>query len=164
MMAIDLPPAETLYGGPPDFVVPFDPRAETQARRKAGKALPAGHRLIALKRANKIVTIHGRPSIAKTTEWQAFRTWAIYHLRTRKAQLRWVRPDADVPLAIAAVYHPPDRVGMPDTDGMLATALDLLQDAGIIENDRQARRPDGSEIREPDPIRPRLVIWVRRLG
>lgn len=163
--------------GPPDYRVDLLPLAEGKARKaeyrealalaKAeGRRHPerfAGHRAVMLKRANKVIVnpLTGRGGITKTA---AYKAWELYALERLKPQARCrVTPDPKAALWVPVIYIPPDRVGLPDLDGAVATMLDLLQHAGAIANDRQVKRLDGSEVRAPDAHAPCLVAWVREI-
>lgn len=160
-----LPNASDLLGAP-DYridLLPLEVSKRLAAeRREAGTKKPlAGHRAVMLKRANKVITNPktGRGSITKTSLYKAWERYALDRLRPQVRRRGAFDPDAR--LWCSVIYTPPNRVGLPDLDGAVATMLDLLQHAGAIENDRQVKRLDGSEVRAPDAHAPCLVAWVR---
>lgn len=52
----------------------------------------------------------------------------------------------DVPLHVRALYWMPDRRSWPDLVGLMQATWDILEKAGIIDNDRNVVNPDGSRI------------------
>jgi hypothetical protein len=60
-------------------------------------------------------------------------------------------PLLDEPVHVLALYYPPDRVGLPDTDGMHKAVGDALQRCGVLRNDVKIKHWDGSRIMDPDP-------------
>lgn len=170
MIQLLINPAAVL--GPPDYYIGLLPhaagrelQAERRARKDAGEKVGpvAGHRAIMLKRSNQVVVNRrtGRGSITKTASYKAWEKYALARLRPQVA--RRTRFAVDRLVWVCCIYTPPNKTGLPDLDGAVSTMLDLLQHSGAIENDRQVKRLDGSEIRAPDAHRPSLVAWVREV-
>lgn len=64
------------------------------------------------------------------------------------------------PIAVQAQYWLKDRKSWPDLIGLLQATSDILQTAGIIENDRDIVSYDGSRIMGIDRQNPRVEITI----
>lgn len=157
--AIALPSAPQTFG-PPDFWVPLT---------KTGP----GRRCFILKSHNRAVCRPGprrkgrpcgcTPGMIKSPDYRRWADYARGKLIRQREGLGWTMPDPCAALLVVACLVPANRSGLPDLDGFVATALDLAQHAGLIDNDRQARRTDYSEILPPNPEAPGVAWWIRRL-
>ena len=67
-------------------------------------------------------------------------------------------------LQLTARYYLPDRKSWPDLIGLLQATSDLLQDAGIIDDDKFIRSYDGSCIAGIDKNNPRVEMEIKELG
>ena len=60
-------------------------------------------------------------------------------------------------------YWMPDKRGEPDLIGLLQATADILEKAGIVENDRMFRMFDGSIVVGVDKQNPRVEICISEL-
>jgi Holliday junction resolvase RusA-like endonuclease len=64
---------------------------------------------------------------------------------------------------VTARYWMPNRRSWPDLMGLLQATCDILERAGIIENDRNVVSLDGSEIVGVDRENPRAEIRIKEI-
>lgn len=131
------------------------------------KSPKVGGRLILKKRNTKSMA-RGKGKIrpGKTNLWRAFEAWALGGLVPSQCEpfgLRGLYPLRGR-VHLAWRYHPPDRSAWPDHPGVAETVADLIQAAGFLENDEQIDHDDLSRRMGPDPLRPRLELWVREIA
>lgn len=112
--------------------------------------------------------IHGRPmtkknSLQKTRygliQGKAYREYAkdaIWHL---KLQRRPIHP-IDCAVKMTAKYYMPNRKGWPDLFGLVQATADILEKAGIVEDDGYIADVAYSCIAGVDPVWPRAEIKV----
>lgn len=67
------------------------------------------------------------------------------------------------PISVCCRYYLQDRRSWPDLVGLLQATSDILQDAGIIEDDKYIVNYDGSEIVGLDKDNPRVVIAIHQI-
>ena len=99
-----------------------------------------------------------RRFIRSSDQWKAYEKHALWQLRAQK----WA-PTITENVHVCALYYPPDRKWELDTLAVYEGVGDLLQDAGIIANDRQIKSWDGSRIMEPDKTDPRVEITIEEM-
>ena len=68
------------------------------------------------------------------------------------------------PISVCCRYYLQDRRSWPDLVGLLQATSDILQDAGVIENDKYIVNYDGSEIVGLDKDNPRVVITIHQIA
>jgi Holliday junction resolvase RusA-like endonuclease len=88
----------------------------------------------------------------KAREWKAAATWGL------KSQ-KGTRPTINGPCTVAMFVYLKTSAG--DADNYIKAALDALQDAGIIGNDRQVRQVSATKAK--DAKRPRVEINIETL-
>lgn len=137
-------------------------RTKLRAAYREGSPL-VGDRLILKKRNSQPMRRGAKMGIGKTNLWRCFEAWAIGRLRqaSDRHPRSWLHWPLSVPVHLAWRYHPPDDQARPDHPGVSETVADLVQDAGLVVNDKLVAYDDLSRIEAPDPVRPRLEIWVR---
>jgi Holliday junction resolvase RusA-like endonuclease len=84
---------------------------------------------------------------------------AIWHL---KLQRRPIHP-IDCAVTMTAKYYMPNRKGWPDLFGLVQATADILESAGIIEDDGYIAQIDGSMIAGIDAEDPRVEITVSEI-
>ena len=67
-------------------------------------------------------------------------------------------------LHVQALYYLPDKRWWPDLSGLIQATGDILEKAGLIENDRDIKRWDGSEIVGIDKEHPRVEILIKEIA
>lgn len=117
-------------------------------------------------------TIDGRP-ITKKNSMQKTRRGLIQSKQYRQYeeaalwQLLNQKPKGLAPIGRAvkmeALYYMPDRRGWPDLFGLLQATADILEKAGIVENDGFIAEVGGSRIEGIDPEWPRVEVAVSEL-
>lgn len=121
-----------------------------------------------------MIVLPGRPITKKNSQQ------IIYNRRTKKRQvvqseyyqayeeaclwyLKKYRVRYTGPVQVTARYWMPNRRSWPDLMGLLQATCDILEKAGIIENDRDVVRLDGSEICGIDKENPRTEIRIQEV-
>ena len=72
----------------------------------------------------------------------------------------WGHQMLTTPLLVVSLYYLPDKRWWPDLYGLLQATGDILQKAGIIENDSLVKRVGESEIVGVDKENPRCEITI----
>lgn len=115
--------------------------------------------------------IHGRSmtkknSLQKTryglVQGKAYREYAKDALWQLKAQRRPIKP-IECAVTMTARYYMPNRKGWPDLFGLVQATADILESAGIIEDDGYIAQIDGSMIAGIDAEDPRVEITVSEI-
>ena len=117
-----------------------------------------------------IIVIPGRPitkknSMRKTRHggliqskaYIQYETDSLWHLKQYKNKYAGK-------VRLTAKYWMPNRRSWPDLIGLLQATSDILEKAGIIENDKWIEGYDGSRIVGIDKENPRAEIIIREVG
>jgi Holliday junction resolvase RusA-like endonuclease len=121
-----------------------------------------------------VIVLPGRPITKKNSQQ------IIYNRRTKKRQvvqseyyqayeeaclwhLKKYRVKYTGPVQVTARYWMPNRRSWPDLMGLLQATADILEAAGIIENDRDIVSLDGSRIMGVDKENPRAEIRIKEI-
>ena len=115
----------------------------------------------------KKYTIKGRP-ITKKNSMQRTKHGLIQSKQYREYeesalwQLKPHRPSKPIDCAVcmSARYYMPDRRGWPDLFGLIQATADILEKAGIVEDDGFIADVDGSMIAGIDKENPRVEITL----
>lgn len=89
-------------------------------------------------------------------DYEAYEKACLWALK--KCRVRFTGP-----VRITARYWMPDRRSWPDLVGLLQATCDILEKAGIIENDRNVVSLDGSEIAGVDRENPRVEVEIEEV-
>ena len=87
-------------------------------------------------------------------EYERSALWSIAQ------QLEWNFETIRAKVAVCALYWLPSKRGWPDLIGLEESTADILQEAGVIENDKNIVNWDGSRIAGIDSNNPRTEITV----
>lgn len=68
------------------------------------------------------------------------------------------------PVTMKCLYWLPDKRWWPDLAGLLQATSDILETAGVLENDRLIADYNGSKIAGLDKYNPRTEIEIRAVG
>ncbi len=100
----------------------------------------------------------GRRWIAQSDAYQTYETACLW-------QIRAAHVDA-VPgkVTMTARYWMPNLASWPDLFGLIQATADIMEKSGVIANDRDIVRVDGSEIVGIDKEHPRVEIVLRVWG
>ena len=93
---------------------------------------------------------------------KAYREYAKDALWKLKLQRRPIHP-TDCAVKMTAKYYMPNRKGWPDLFGLVQATADILESAGIIEDDGYIAEIDGSMIAGIDAEDPRVEITVSEI-
>lgn len=93
---------------------------------------------------------------------KAYREYAKDALWQLKAQRRPIKP-IECAVTMTATYYMPNRKGWPDLFGLVQATADILESAGIIEDDGYIAQIDGSMIAGIDAENPRVEITVSEI-
>jgi Holliday junction resolvase RusA-like endonuclease len=124
------------------------------------------------------ITIPGRPVPKKNNAVmvasrslilpsKAFREYAKFCIGTKTKPgwlMQWGNIQFTAPVNMQVLYWLPDKRWWPDLLNLLAGTADLLQDAGILENDKLVAGVDGSRIMGLDKDEPRAEITITMMG
>lgn len=117
-------------------------------------------RIVAKKNAKKPGRRGNRLTIISKPEWIQYKERAVWVMKAARGRhgLDPTRPYLEA-VSIQWAYYPDDRK-RPDTTAISETVADLLEDAKVIQDDRQVAHCDGSRLMGIDKKNPRLVIMV----
>ncbi len=93
---------------------------------------------------------------------KAYREYAKDALWKLKAQRMPIHP-IDCAVKMTAKYYMPSRLDQPDLFGLVQATADILESAGIIEDDGYIAQIDGSMIAGIDAEDPRVEITVSEI-
>ena len=102
-----------------------------------------------------------RTKSGATIQSKAYRDYESSCLWLLKSQ--WRKPPLTGRMNLCARYWMPNRSGEPDLIGLLQGTADILEKAGVVENDKYFRRFDGSEVVGIDKHNPRVEIEIELL-
>ena len=112
--------------------------------------------------------IQGRPTTKKNSlqktrygliQSKAYREYADSAIWQLKGQIRPQKP-IDCAVTMTATYYMPNRKGWPDLFGLVQATADILENAGIIEDDGYIAETDGSMIAGIDKENPRVIVEI----
>lgn len=95
--------------------------------------------------------------IAQSEAYQNYETECLWHLKTYRG------PKFTGPVRVTCRYWMPNRRSWPDLPGLYQATADILEKAGIIDNDRNIISMDGSRIVGIDRERPRVEIEIEEV-
>jgi Holliday junction resolvase RusA-like endonuclease len=98
----------------------------------------------------------GKPKIAQSDQYQNYETICLWYLKKYKEKFTGL-------IEITALYWMPNKQSWPDLLGLEQATADILQKAGIINNDRNILNWDGSRIAGIDKENPRVEIQIREV-
>lgn len=93
--------------------------------------------------------------ITPSKEYQEYEKYCLSYLR------QWGNISYNEPVHVKCLYWMRDKRGWPDLGNLLAATSDILEKAGIIENDRLIGSYDGSRIAGIDKENPRVEILIK---
>lgn len=99
----------------------------------------------------------GKPRIAQSEQYQRYEEQCLWYLKQYKERF-------EGPIQVTATYWMPDKRSWPDLIGLLQATADILEAAGIIDNDRNIVSWDGSRIVGVDKKHPRAEVEINWLG
>jgi Holliday junction resolvase RusA-like endonuclease len=94
----------------------------------------------------------GRPYVLQSERYRQYEQDCLWQLKT--CQERFAGP-----VRMKCLYWMPDR-RKPDLLGLLQATADILEEAGVIDNDRNVVSFDGSRIMGVDKQNPRVEIEI----
>lgn len=95
--------------------------------------------------------------IAQSEAYQNYETECLWELKKYRG------PKFTGPIRLTCRYWVPDRRGWPDLPGLYQATADILEKAGIIDNDRNVVSMDGSQIVGIDRESPRVEIEIEEV-
>jgi hypothetical protein len=105
------------------------------------------------KNHNQLVTTHGRMRVLPSKAWRDWRDVAVLFLRQQ-----WVRkPPISWPANCAALFYRERAIG--DAVGYYQGLADILEEAGVVENDKWIESWDGSRLMK-DAVKPRVEVTL----
>ncbi len=96
----------------------------------------------------------GRPMVIPSPRYKVYEEACLWQLKTYRG------PTFDTPCNLQAVYYMPNRRSWPDLLGLLQATADILEEGGIIDNDRNFVSFEGSHIAGVDKHNPRVEIVI----
>lgn len=79
--------------------------------------------------------IRTKTGVIQSKQYREYECIAIPQLRAQKGKQGLKTPIA-CPVNMSCYYHMPNKQGYPDVMGLLQATADILEKAGIVENDR----------------------------
>lgn len=123
-------------------------------------------RPISKKSSQRIIMRNGRRIIIYSKAYDDLRKRVLPGLRELRDSLEKLGitlGTKDSELHVRAVAHA-GKGTEPDLSGVLETIGDILQDGGVIENDRWVKSWDGSRVYTHDKDHPRVELDITELG
>lgn len=99
----------------------------------------------------------GAPFVVPSKQYKAFEEEALYRLNGYHG------PAFDGPVHMCAEYWMPNRASWPDLMGLLQATADVLEKAGVIDDDQLIKSLDGTRIVGVDKEAPRTVVTLREI-
>ena len=107
------------------------------------------------KNSGRVITRGRYPRILPSKAFENYEKVSLMHIRAAMpCQFR-------EPVALKCLYYLPDKRWWPDLVGLLQATSDILETAGVLENDRLIIGYDGSKIAGLDKHNPRAEIEIR---
>lgn len=95
----------------------------------------------------------GRPYVLQSERYRQYEQDCLWQLKA--CQTKFAEP-----VRMKCLYWMPDRRSSPDLLGLLQATADILEEAGVIDNDRNVTSFDGSRIAGVDKQNPRVEIEI----
>ena len=95
---------------------------------------------------NSAVMVASRSLILPSKAFRAYQKFCIGTARRPGWLMQWGNIQFTMPVNLKALYWLPDKRWWPDLLNLLAGTSDLLQEAGILEDDKLVASVDGSRI------------------
>jgi Holliday junction resolvase RusA-like endonuclease len=105
------------------------------------------------KNSSRIVKFGKRTSLIPSEAFEKYQVEALWHLKKYKQKF-------EGPVQVCCLYWLPNKQWWPDLIGLLQATSDILEKAGIIENDKFIANYDGSRIVGLDKVNPRVEIFI----
>src|SRR5574343_846432 len=112
---------------------------------------------------NSQIMVKGRNLILPSKAYQEYYKFCIGTKRNPGWLMQWGNACFTKPVHVCCQYWFPNHKSRPDLVGLLQATSDLLEAAGIIENDRLIVSYDGSYIVGIDKENPRAEIIIREV-
>lgn len=97
-----------------------------------------------------------RRQIVQSDQYQAYEEECLWRLKNYNG------PTFEGAIRIQTRYWMPNKRSWPDLVGLMQATWDILEKAGIIDNDRNVVNPDGSRIMGIDRKNPRVEIFIEQ--
>lgn len=107
------------------------------------------------KNSSRFVRRGGFTKLLPSEAFMAYEQISLLHLRRYKGIM------FSMPVHLKCLYWLPNQAHYPDLVGLLQATSDILEKAGILENDRLIADYDGSHIAGLDKFKPRAEIYIR---
>lgn len=114
-------------------------------------------RPITKKNSSRLGFAGKRRIILPSEAFERYEKEALWHLKKYKAHYGTM-------VHVKCLYWLPNRQWWPDLIGLLQATSDILESAGIIENDKLIDNYDGSRIVGIDRQNPRAEISIEAVG
>ncbi len=118
-----------------------------------------------------MIILHGRPTTKKNSS-RVVRCGKLTKVLPSKAyegyeedclwQLKSCREKYEGPVRIKVLYWMRDRRSWPDLVGLMQATADILEKAGVIDNDKNIVSWDGTHIVGVDRSKPRALIEIEK--
>lgn len=99
-----------------------------------------------------------RYGLIQSKQYRAYEQSALWQIKPHRPE----KP-IDCAVTMTAKYYMPNRKGWPDLFGLVQATADILESAGIIEDDGYIAEIDGSMIAGIDTEDPRVEITVSEI-
>ncbi len=106
------------------------------------------------KKNSQIRTKHG--PIIQSKRYREYEKDCLWQLKGQN-----FKEFEDKPVHMKVLYYMPSRRSWPDMVGLMQATADILEKAGVYDNDRQIKSWDGTRIMGIDKHNPRADIIIR---
>jgi Holliday junction resolvase RusA-like endonuclease len=112
---------------------------------------------------NSQIMVKGRNLILPSKAFSEYQKFCIGTKTKPGWLMQWGNICYTVPVQVTCFYWFPDNRSKPDLVGLLQATSDILEKAGILENDRLIASYDGSRIMGIDKEHPRAEITITEM-
>ena len=109
------------------------------------------------KNSSRVVRMGGFTKVLPSKAFVEYEKGCLWQLMRHK------RHRFTTPVHLKCLYYMPDKRAYPDLQGLLQATADILEKAGILENDRLIVLHDGSRIAGLDKNNPRVEIEIEEM-
>lgn len=114
----------------------------------------------ATKKNSQQIAINHKTGARFPIQSKAWRRYEKRALRNLTVDTPLPSKPIEEPVWLQAQYYLPDRRWWPDLMGLIQGTADLLEDAGVIEDDKQVVWLEGCQIAGLDKEAPRTLVWL----
>lgn len=100
----------------------------------------------------------GKRGLIQSQQYRDYETECLWRLKSYRGP-----KFKDTKLHVRCKYYMPNRRSWPDLVGLMQATWDILEKAGIIDDDGNIVNPDGTRIVGIDKENPRVEIFIEEM-